>query len=125
MAQESDELATIARRYERFARVEARGASDLYEQLALAVAGSSELLAFLCSMPPERRQPNLFLAAVRHQMGLDNKVGVRIEAPSEILWQQRRHLSRSPAEKVSFGIIGGSRNQTAIAWSRIGFVKSA
>jgi hypothetical protein len=70
MAPESDELATIARRYERFARVEARGASTLYEHLALAVAGSPELLAFLSSMPPERRQPNLFLAAIRYVNGL-------------------------------------------------------
>ena len=66
----SDELASIARRYERFATSEARGSSPVYEQLALAVAGSSELLAFLRSLPSERRQPNLFLAAVRHVSGV-------------------------------------------------------
>jgi hypothetical protein len=65
MAPESDDLAAIARRYERFASDEARGASPIYEQLALAVAGSSELLSFLSSLPSERRQPNLFLAAIR------------------------------------------------------------
>jgi hypothetical protein len=70
MAPESDGLAAIARQYERFATVEAREASGLYEQLALAVAVSPELLGFLYSMPPERRQPNLFLAAVRHVGGL-------------------------------------------------------
>jgi hypothetical protein len=70
VAPESDELTAIARRYERFATVEARGASALYEQLALAIAGSPELLTFLCSLPPERRQRNLFLAAVRHVGGL-------------------------------------------------------
>src|SRR5262249_6246236 len=35
-----------------------------------AVAGSSELLAFLAKMPSARRQPNLFLAAVRHVSGV-------------------------------------------------------
>ena len=66
----SNELAAIARRYERFAASEARGSSPIYEQLALAVAGSTELLAFLQSVPWERRQPNLFLAAVRHVSGV-------------------------------------------------------
>jgi hypothetical protein len=70
MASDFSELAAIARRYERFASVEARGASAIYEQLTLAVAGSLELLAFLSSLPSERRQPNLFLAAVRQVSGV-------------------------------------------------------
>jgi hypothetical protein len=70
MLPESEELAAIARRYARFATSEARGSSLIYERLALAVAGSSELLAFLASMPCKRRQPNLFLAAVRHVCGV-------------------------------------------------------
>jgi hypothetical protein len=48
----------------------ARGSSPIYERLALAVAGSPELLAFLRSLPDERRQPNLFLAAIRHAGGV-------------------------------------------------------
>jgi hypothetical protein len=70
MAPGSQDLAAIARRYERFATAEVRGASPVYERLALAVAGSPGLLAFLGSLPPERRQPNLFLAAVRHIAGV-------------------------------------------------------
>jgi hypothetical protein len=70
MAPESNELTAIARGYERFATVEARGSSPVYEQLALGIAGSSRLLAFLSTMPSDRRQPNLFLAAVRHVAGL-------------------------------------------------------
>ncbi len=70
MPPDANELAAIARRYERFATTEARGASLIYEQLTLAVASSSELLAFLKSMAPERRQPNLFLGAVRHVGGV-------------------------------------------------------
>ena len=60
----------IAERYRRFAVNEARGSSPVYERLALAVAGSSDLVAFLASLPSERRQPNLFLAAVRHVAGV-------------------------------------------------------
>jgi hypothetical protein len=63
-------LSKIARRYERFATTEARGSSPNYERLALAVACSPELLAFLNSLPTERQQPNLFLAAVRHVGGV-------------------------------------------------------
>lgn len=70
MAPESDEFAAIARRYERFAMAEARGASRIYERLAHAVAASPDLLAFLSAMPSDRRQPNLFLAAVRHVSGV-------------------------------------------------------
>jgi hypothetical protein len=63
------ELARIAGFYAAFAADEARGRSPLYERLALATAGSPELLAFLATLPAERRQPNLFLAAVRHLCG--------------------------------------------------------
>jgi uncharacterized protein DUF2332 len=70
MTDNSEELAVIARRYENFATFEARGSSLIYERLALAVAGSPELLEFLRSVPSNRRQPNLFLAAVRHVCGV-------------------------------------------------------
>ena len=70
MAADDDELRAIAKRYRRFATVEAHGASPAYERLALAVARSPDLLAFLGSMPPDRRQPNLFLAALRHIGGV-------------------------------------------------------
>jgi hypothetical protein len=79
MPTESDELAAIARRYERFAICEARGSSLIYERLALAVASSFELLTFLRSVPSERRQPNLFLAAVRHASGVPRD-GKELEA---------------------------------------------
>lgn len=70
MAADDDELRAIAKRYRRFATGEAHGASPAYERLALAVARSPDLLAFLGSMPPDRRQPNLFLAALRHIGGV-------------------------------------------------------
>jgi hypothetical protein len=64
------EMQRIASRYAAFAADEARGYSAIYERLALAVAESPALLAFLASLPQERREPNLFLAAVRHCCGV-------------------------------------------------------
>ena len=64
------ELERISARYLRFAADEARGESELYERLALAVAASRELRTFLAGLPADKRQPNLFLAAVRHLCGV-------------------------------------------------------
>src|SRR5215468_4366199 len=70
MAQDSDDLAAIARQYERFAICEARGSSPIYERLALAVSTSSELLTFSHPFRPGAANQNLFLAAVRNIGGL-------------------------------------------------------
>jgi hypothetical protein len=70
MTPASADLDPIAKRYRTFAIDEARGASEVYETLALGIAGSSEILDFIASLPTDRRQPNLFLAAVRHVCGL-------------------------------------------------------
>jgi len=70
MTYSSSELPQISGRYTAFAVDEARGASEIYERLSLAVAASPELLAFIASLPAERRQPNLFLAAVKHLCGV-------------------------------------------------------
>lgn len=70
MPNEISELKRIADRYATFAADEARGSSEIYERLARAVAGSTDVLEFLATLPAERRQPNLFLAAVRHLFGV-------------------------------------------------------
>ena len=57
-------------RYTRFADVEARGRSVLYEACARGVAGDEEVLDFLLNLPMLKRQPNLLLAAVRHLFGV-------------------------------------------------------
>jgi hypothetical protein len=59
----------VSARYMRFAEVEARGRSPLYEAIARGVAGDREIIGFLLGLPEEKRQPNLLLAAVRHQCG--------------------------------------------------------
>jgi hypothetical protein len=70
MPHADDELQRIAARYAAFAIDEARGSSAIYEKLALAIACSPELLAFIAGLPAARRQPNLFLAAVRQLCGV-------------------------------------------------------
>ena len=54
----------LAERFRRFAEVECRGYSPLYERLALAVAEDAELLALAAHAPLGQPAPNLFLAAV-------------------------------------------------------------
>jgi hypothetical protein len=61
--------ATLAARYLRFAAHEVHGRSPLYEEIACAIASDAEVLAFLQTLPDEKRQPNLLLAAVRHLFG--------------------------------------------------------
>ena len=63
------ELGTAAN-YHRFAALEASGRSSLYTEFANGVADDPELLAFLESLPQEKRQPNLLFAAVRYLAGL-------------------------------------------------------
>ncbi|TDD07282.1 DUF2332 domain-containing protein [Nonomuraea deserti] len=58
-----------AEEYRRFAAMEARGRSPLYEQLAGGVADDRELLDLLAGLPPAKRQPNLLFAATRHVAG--------------------------------------------------------
>ena len=59
----------VAARYARFANVEVRGRSPLYEEIAWGVAADREVLGFLLTLPREKQQPNLLLAAVRHLCG--------------------------------------------------------
>jgi hypothetical protein len=62
--------ARLAELYRRFARVEARGRSPLYEQCALAVADDPAVQAVLARLPPDRQQPNLLFAAVAFLAGV-------------------------------------------------------
>ncbi len=52
-------------RYRRFADVEARGSSPLYEEWCRSISTDEELLGLLDELPAPRRQPNLLLAAAR------------------------------------------------------------
>lgn len=60
----------LSKRYLRFADEEARGRSPSYEHLTRGVAGDRAALDFLATLPDEKQQPNLLLAAVRHIFGV-------------------------------------------------------
>lgn len=55
----------VAGLYRRFAEIEARGSSPVYERLCLAVADDEAVIELLAGLPPGKRQPNLFLGALR------------------------------------------------------------
>ncbi|HEY1930683.1 MAG TPA: DUF2332 domain-containing protein [Acetobacteraceae bacterium] len=59
----------LAEQYRRFAELEARGRSPLYEVLAQGVAGDMVCLDFLATLPEAMQQPNLLFAALRHVCG--------------------------------------------------------
>ncbi|GAB2745237.1 hypothetical protein GCM10027174_18870 [Salinifilum aidingensis] len=61
---------STAENYRSFAEHAARGQSPRYEQWARGIAEDGELLAFLHRLPPDRRQPTLFFAALRWVAGL-------------------------------------------------------
>ena len=66
-----NDLEDLSRRFRRFAELECRGSSPLYERLSLHVADDSELLALARHCSPGQPTPNLFLAAA-HLVLLDN-----------------------------------------------------
>ena len=51
--------------YERFAVVEARGVSPLYEEWAVSIADDDAVLALIEGLPRHKRQPNLVFGAAR------------------------------------------------------------
>lgn len=61
----TDVEVTTAERYRRFAVVEARGTSPLYEEWCTGISTDAEVLSLLDTLPPPRRQPNLLLGAAR------------------------------------------------------------
>lgn len=60
---------TTAENYRQFAEREARGKSPLYEELAAGIAADDEVLELVDTLPPDKRQPNLVLAAARFLYG--------------------------------------------------------
>ncbi|TQM14735.1 DUF2332 domain-containing protein [Pseudonocardia kunmingensis] len=96
-------LTGTGQRYRRFADVEARGRSPLYERWARAIAGDPGVLAFLATLPEPKRQPNLLFAAVRHLVGLPGSyAGLRaavLERPAELtdVVLSRRTQTNEPA----------------------------
>ncbi len=95
--------AAIAQRYRTFARTQARGISARYDALAQGTASSTRLLAFLAALPPDRQQPNLFFAAVRHVCGVPSDIAelealvAENEAPIRATMLSRTTQTNEPA----------------------------
>jgi hypothetical protein len=65
-----DPAASTAENYRRFADLEARGTSPLYEEICTGISTDRDLLAFLGELPARCRQPNLLLGVVRYAFGV-------------------------------------------------------
>lgn len=55
----------VAERYARFAAVEAKNHSEVYQRWAEGVAGDAELVQLISELPPDKRQPNIIFASAR------------------------------------------------------------
>jgi hypothetical protein len=66
---------SIQENYQAFSRQAARGRSRPYEILAAEVARDPVVLAFLASLPPAKRQPNLVFAAAWYLLGRPAGIG--------------------------------------------------
>jgi len=63
------DAARVAAAYLRFAEDEVRDKSPLYGEILRGVASDPDLIGFLLTVPREKRQPNLLLAAARYLFG--------------------------------------------------------
>jgi hypothetical protein len=61
--------ARVSTAYLRFAEDEVRDRSPLYGEVLRGAASDPQVIGFLLTLPREKRQPNLFLAAARHLFG--------------------------------------------------------
>ena len=66
---EQEDGARVSIAYLRFAEDEVRDKSPLYCELLQGAASDPEVIGFLLTLPREKRQPNLFLAATRRLFG--------------------------------------------------------
>ena len=85
---DQQEYARTSAAYLRFADEEARDRSALYDELARGVASDPLVIAFLLTLPKEKRQPNLLFAATRLLFG----------TPSG--WCQFRHVLRENEDAI-------------------------
>ena len=70
-----DPTASTAENYRRFATLEARGTSPLYEAICQGISADRDLIGFLAELPPRCRQPNLLLAVIKYAFGVQPDYG--------------------------------------------------
>ena len=85
---DQQEYARTSAAFLRFADEEARDRSALYDELARGTASDPLVIAFLLTLPKEKRQPNLLFAATRLLFG----------TPSG--WCQFRHVLRENEDAI-------------------------
>ena len=85
---DQQEYARTSAAFLRFADEEARDRSALYDELARGAASDPLVIAFLLTLPKEKRQPNLLFAATRLLTG----------TPSG--WCQFRHVLRENEDAI-------------------------
>ena len=85
---DQQEYARTSAAFLRFADEEARHRSALYDELARGAASDPLVIAFLLTLPKEKRQPNLLFAATRLLFG----------TPSG--WCQFRHVLRENEDAI-------------------------
>lgn len=66
---EQRDSARVSTAYLRFAEDEVGEKSPLYREVLRGAASDPEIIGFLLTLPREKRQPNLFLAAARQLFG--------------------------------------------------------
>lgn len=82
-----ESLEALAEIFKRFAMLECRGSSALYEYLSLSIAEDGDLLHLAAHVPPGQPVPNLFFAAVHYLLLRD---------PSPPLSRYYRSLEPNP-----------------------------
>ena len=98
---------SIRENYLAFSQQEARGRSRPYEILAAEVADDPFVLAFLASLPPAKRQPNLVFAAARYLLGRPADIASLREVVADrgavlaVVIQARRTQTNEPARCAS------------------------
>src|ERR1700744_3821091 len=93
------DIAAIGRAYADFAKNEARGRSPLYGEVCLEISDDAEILSRLATFSTDKRQPNLFLAAVKYLHG---------EASG---WRNFRELALADWDRIC-AIVASRRTQT-------------
>ncbi len=117
----SEDLNAVAKRFRRFAEVEARGYCRFYEELSLRIARDEELLRLAANVQPRQPAPNVFFAAVQFLLlnGVKHSLAEHYaragrEGPAasgETAWRDFRSFCvehAAPLEKL----IGRGRTQT-------------
>jgi hypothetical protein len=84
----SGDHAAVVDAYRLFAR-QVRSRSPAYGSLADSAAGDAEVVDFVASLPPAKRQPNLLFAAARYLLGGPPRIGQL----RELISQAREQLT--------------------------------